>query len=756
MLGTYVSAALVCGGALVLGQAVLRLCGAREWSWLAAPVGLAVAILIAVPSLHVPGRGTTVAVLLALLVVAGGVLLLRDRAQCPPLAGLLAALPVALLCAVPFASAGRAGTLGWSFNNDMAAHLLLADAYRSELVEHFNPLLPDYPLGPHALAAVVAQGLGIGVDEAFAGVTIAAAIVLGWTGLAALRRPRPWAPYFVVPLVGMPFLIAAWFAQGSFKELQQAAFVLAFAVLLAFPPALARRARWVPAALLLGGVLSVYSLAGLAWPLAFLAVWLAGTAIAQLAAGRSPRELLRDARGAAAAVAIGGAALLVVIAPQIPRLVSFVENRVRSEGVVVAKDDIGILVRPLPLWEAFGMWGNPDFRLPALDHTVNRAWILFAVALVVFGAVWALRRREWMLVAAAAAAVVVWAWSDRSQSPYVAAKGLVILTPLLLLVAARPLAERDAPRRAPPPGWWRIAAPLLALLLLARVVDTSWGVLRQAPVGPDDHLRQLRALQPTLDHRPTLFLGNDDFLRWELGETPVSAPVIGFPVLPTRPQKPWTYGQPHDVDSLDADTLNRFAWVIAPRDAAASAFPRQLRPVRRTRDFVLYRRSGTIPPRRVLAEGAAAAARLACDTRAGRAIVRAGGVATVRAAPVEVPAPILEPGSPATVELPLSRGAWDLVTPYTGSRPVEVSAPGLRTTLPANLDRPGPRWPIGRVVVRRAGAVPVTLRIDDSRWTPDSVRVPVGAIVAVPVGGARSVPVAEACGELVDHVEDGR
>jgi len=157
MLGTSACAAFVCVAALVIGQGALRLCGATRWSWLSAPVGLASIILIAVPSLHLPGRSTSTAVLLFALVIAGCAHVVRSPAHRPPLAGVLAGGPVALLAAVPFGSAGHAGTLGWSFNNDMAAHLLLADAYRSDVVERFNPLLPDYPLGPHALSGVVAR-----------------------------------------------------------------------------------------------------------------------------------------------------------------------------------------------------------------------------------------------------------------------------------------------------------------------------------------------------------------------------------------------------------------------------------------------------------------------------------------------------------------------------------------------------------------------------------------------------------------------
>ncbi len=54
--------------------------------------------------------------------------------------------------------------------------------------------------------------------------------------------------------------------------------VLAVALVLAGRgPRLRTRWRWVPIALLLGGIISVYSLSGPAWPAAFLGLLGAGT-----------------------------------------------------------------------------------------------------------------------------------------------------------------------------------------------------------------------------------------------------------------------------------------------------------------------------------------------------------------------------------------------------------------------------------------------------------------------------------------------
>src|SRR4029077_16175698 len=109
---------------------------------------------------------------------------------------------------------GRAGTLGVSFDNDMGAHLLLAEAYRSQAVAQLAPLLPDYPLGPHALAAALAEGLGVRVDLAFAGLTAAAPLLLAWTALAILQRVRWVGRLEAITAVGMPFMCGAFYAAG--------------------------------------------------------------------------------------------------------------------------------------------------------------------------------------------------------------------------------------------------------------------------------------------------------------------------------------------------------------------------------------------------------------------------------------------------------------------------------------------------------------------------------------------------------------
>jgi hypothetical protein len=743
MLDLLLAGAVTCAGSLILGQAALAICGARSWSWLAPPVGISILILLAVPAIHLPGRSATVAVVTGLLILGGLVLMVRRPAHRPPWSDCLAGAPVALLVLVPFLAAGRAGTLGMSFDNDMAEHLLLAESYRSEAVALVTPLLSDYPLGPHALAALLAEGLGVRVDLAFAGLTAASPVLLAWTALACLRGVRWLGRAMVATVAGIPFLLAAYYGQGSFKELLEALFTLGAALILAgFQPKLGWR-RWIPLALICAGAVSVYSLQGLVWPGALVLAWLVGGFAVRLW-HRSAAIAWRGLREELVPGAVGVGVLIVVLVPQIPRIEKFIS---KGTGNAIAKSSLGNLVGPLPGWEAFGVWGNPDYLVPAPSQFSTGMWTAFVLALVLLGALLLARSGRWMLPAAAGIAMLIWAYAAHTESPYVAAKALVIASPLLLLVAALAVVQRTV--RAP--SWWRLAAPLLAVLLLARVVDSSWEALRFSKVGPTDHLVELRSLRATIGDGSTLYLGDDDFIPWELSGVRVTAAYYaGTPEVPLRPQKAFAYGQPLDFDTVTAATLNSFDWVITPRDAAGSEAPAQMRLARLTKSYALWRRVGHVPPHGLLGEGPNAAALLNCKSAAGRAILHSAKVAAIRPYSSGVNVPPLAPGTSVTVTLPLVAGTWDLESPYLSPLPLEVRAAGLNATLPGNLERPGPRWPIGRITLTHPEAVRVTYRLQKHWLTPASDVATPTELIATLSGAERTVPIHQACGQLVD------
>lgn len=731
--------------ALFLGQAALRLAGAGEWSWLAPAVGLSVAMLVASPTADLPGESTTVAILLGLLTVAAATWCLSSPEHTPPLSGLLAAAPVALLVAVPFLAAGRGGILGVALNNDMSIHLLIAEDFLSSAAAESYALPPDYPIGPHALSAALSRGLDTELPLAFSGWSLAIPVINAWTALAVARHASWFGKAVLATVVGLPFLVAAYYGEGAFKEVVQTGLVMAVVLSLSGCGPRLGRGRWVPFALLLGGIVCVYSLAGWPWPLAIAGLWLAGLLAIQ-AARRQLHEVPGAVRRELPALGIGLAVLVITLLPQVHRMWEFLALR---EGTGITRDNLGNLVGPLPGWEAFGVWNNPDFRLPASPAFTAGMWTAFVLALVLFGAYWAFRRGRWLLPLSAATAMVIWRVSEHSQSPYVSAKALVIASPLLLLLAVLPLVDREPGRGPPVP---LLLVPLLGLVLFLRVGGDDLRALRWSPVGPTDHAHQLEAFRPLTTGKPTLFLGNDEYMYWSLAGSPVDpAAFVSMPAVQFRPQKGWEYGQPLDFDSIRAGAFNEYRWIVTPNDAASSAPPPQLRLVSSTRDFRLWRRVGQVRERSILNEGEWPGAVLRCDTQRGRAILDEARLASVRRPPIVATVPSATAGSTVSARIDLPAGEWELQTPYTSPLPVQVSAPGLRATLEANLDRVGPRLPIGRVTVRRQRPLPITFEVDDTALAPPTAVAIFNRVVATPAWRpGRIVPIGRACGKYVD------
>jgi hypothetical protein len=78
------------------------------------------------------------------------------------------------------------------------------------------------------------------------------------------------------------------------------------------------------------------------------------------------------------------------------------------------------------------------------------------------------------------------------------------------------------------------------------------------------------------------------------------------------------------------------------------------------------------------------------------------------------PSTPLEDGATASVRLELPRGSWQLSLQYDATRPLTLTAPGLDSTLPGNLDYRGvaPYWPAGRIRVAHGGPVRVEAEVE--------------------------------------------
>ncbi len=230
MLATYASVIAVCAASLAVGQAALALCGRRSWSWLAPAVGLALVTALCWGTVRLPGDGVISAIAVLVATLASLVFLRRrlewEGGQLRD--GIVVGLGALIAASLPFIAERRFGILGTSFNPDMAQHLLAADrlAHGSDS----QLLSQGYPLGPHAIVVALNKGLGVGLVHGFGGLTVAVSVLASLTALTALGELPTIRRWLAALLVGLPYMVASYLAQGAFKETMQALFVLAFAI----------------------------------------------------------------------------------------------------------------------------------------------------------------------------------------------------------------------------------------------------------------------------------------------------------------------------------------------------------------------------------------------------------------------------------------------------------------------------------------------------------------------------------------------
>src|SRR5262249_44453091 len=133
--------------------------------------------------------------------------------------------------------------------------------------------------------------------------------------------------------------------------------------------------------------------------------------------------------------------------------------------------------------------------------------------------VWALwswwRDGDVTVPAAFVGAVVVYFVATKTKNPYNAAKGLAIMSPLVMLLIVSVLL---APRREltfARPGLERLRAPVAVVVVLLAAYS-SFLALRDAPIGPTALWKQLGTFRPHIKGQVTYAMYDDDFALWEL------------------------------------------------------------------------------------------------------------------------------------------------------------------------------------------------------------------------------------------------
>ncbi len=537
MIGTYLAVVAVCVSSLAIGQAALALCGARRWSWLAPTVGLALVCALCWATVRMPGHGVISALVVLVLTIVAAIYL-RGRIEGGGEAlrtGFPVAIGALLAASLPFAVEGHFGILGTGFNPDMSQHLLATDRLAHGVG---SPLLHQgYPLGPHSIVVALNKGLGIDIVQGFAGLTVAAAVIAPLTALAAFSDQPRWRRTAAALLVGLPYLVASYFAQGAFKEVIQALFVLAFVLALRESTRTWRTLplRYVPAAIIAIGSVYTYSFPGLIWLGAIGIIWAATElALQRFSTGgagtggsvQARRPLFRPTdsasnasspgekpstwtdppvpeTGPAATRAMSLAVLMLAIGtlPELGRMIDFHSFETFDPN----GPGLGNLFGQISPFTALGIWPSGDFRLapgngavPAFAYFAGAA---FAALLFVYGLIVCWRRRETTVLAGIAAVALIYLGARVGGTPYTSAKALEVAAPLATLAILLPLSRRP-----------------VALLYLAAAGVCSLLALANAPVGPTSYSPALTGLRPLLAGGSTLVLAPDSLLADEQGD----------------------------------------------------------------------------------------------------------------------------------------------------------------------------------------------------------------------------------------------
>jgi hypothetical protein len=513
VIGTYAAALAVCGSSLAIGQGAMALCGLRRWSWLSPAVGLALVTALCWATVRLPGEGAISAVLVLALAVSALAFLWHhtEGGRGDWKAGLGVALPALAVGSLPFLAEGHFGILGTGFNPDMSQHLLASDRLAGGVDSQL--LSQGYPLGPHAIVVSLGDGLGIGLVQGFSGLTLAVAVLAPLVALAAFSDQPPVRRAGAALLVGLPYLVASYYAQGAFKETMQALFFLAFVLSLREasrnPDWRDLPLRFVPAAIIAIGSVYAYSFPGLLWLGGALLIW-----------------LVLERTSPVRALLLAFAVFAIGTLPELGRTIDFQ----RFETFDPSGPGLGNLFGQISPFEALGIWPSGDFRVapgdgavPAFVYYLGAA---FAAVLFVYGLVCCWRGRETAILAGLTAAAGLYAAARIGGTPYTAAKALEVAAPLIPLAilrgawgyksgVGRLFREMDG-KVVPERFRGRALASLLGACTAVAVV-CSLLAFANAPVGPRAYFPQLTELRPLIADDSTLVIAPDQLIDEEHG-----------------------------------------------------------------------------------------------------------------------------------------------------------------------------------------------------------------------------------------------
>lgn len=785
--------------ALSLGTGLLvqRLAGTTLPALLLAPLGFAAIVGVSQVTTWSGVTAPLTPVVLVVLAVAGAALSWRDAAvrwrakrsgwwwgwTAGPAAYLTAAAPVILTGHVTFP--------GYLMDTTGAVQLIGADRLISE---GHSFTIPDsgtglvlhgffgtgYPSGGHTAFAGVGRIVGVDLIWLYAPYL---ATLLGLTALAlaflarraGLERPAAAIAGF---LAAVPALVYAYMLQGSIKEIA----LLPTLMLLGALIVLAREtAAAGPRALIPLGVVGAagWGTIGFAFT-----PWLGLAAVAILALGWTalPGDGRARVRAVALAAVAAGAALVLLALPTVADLKTSLDQATNvTDSNAAAVADPGNLLRPLLKVQALGVWLGSSHRGDPEHLTQTYALIGVMAVAIVLGLAWLLRRRNWALLAVVAMSVIVWLVLTPRATTWTAAKLIVLLSPVAVLMACVGAFGRL--------GLRRLDGLLLGAAIALGVLGSDAYLYHATTMAPQQRFDELRQVgERFAGVAPTLTPDFDEYALYLLRDMAPDGPGN------SRKIQPWAspegnffpYGVTVDVDGLDPALVDRMRAIVVRRSPFKSRPPGNFTLAFRGHDYDVWKRSAAVAPARehlALGEGAQPGGAAVCTrVQALAARGRADGARQLRFVPRQ---PNVAPALRFTRRTPLAQlqpdGSIAFAGPGTVTARVNVPRAGTYRlwtegnagrALYATIDG----RPAGSVANDSGGsgnvvqfvAVPLTagthvVRIErrgGSLAPGDAAFTNIRAIALEPLAAEaqplRSVPIAEwraLCGQQLDWIE---
>ncbi len=501
------------------------------------------------------------------------------------------------------------------------------------------------------------------------------------------------------------------------------------------------------------------------------------------------------ATAAARVVIVGTAAMALAAGPILGEAINFARtgtevfaNTNQDFSVALSSPTVlGHLARPLPIYQALGIWPREDYRYALPEgwvSTLVAGLLVLGVALIVLAAIVELRRRRLGTPLAVVPALVVYLIAAPRFEPYADAKLLVVMSPMLVFGAAVG-------------AWWVYrhlpAAGLIAgVLLVGGVVVSDAIAYRGAYIVP---VQRMEALRDAAEHGsgrgPWLLPEWEEYAKHFGRPAAINVASESFSPRSVDLRKPAIiFHHSFDLDDMKLTYVQSWPGLMLRRSPENSRPPSNYELTYRNAYYELWERRRGAPPvieHLSLQRPRQAAVPARCQDVRGLASRARNGELLVAAErdmlpvlgatipppygavkPDSVPKWPRSPDEPGTLitagsgtlsgRLVVDAGSYHVWIKGGGGRPLRVSVDGREVGAPRQHNTPGQWLPVGRIHLEN-GEHEVTLHRPGRGLEPgNAINGPVGGIALEPVGEPRLVTVrpSEAerlCGRPYDWIE---